>query len=139
MFDTPDLAPCCLAPIVTIGISVLIYNLGQAFDYLGGEKPEWSWRRLVSVIAILGALVAGTLTFALGIGERNPAPLFKPTTNNIAGTRILSANLTDRLPQPANMPSPAKEIIFYADGTFQANEIPDLWSYTDRANQNHIE
>ena len=142
MFDTPDLAPLCFAPFVAIVGGFLVYGIGLFIGVFvekkTGKKPS-GWKSIVLGLSIGLAPVICIASVALEIGAFDPAPWFKPTANNIVGTWILSADPTDELPKPANFQPPARELVFDNDGTFQANEIPDMWSYTDISELNHVD
>jgi hypothetical protein len=136
MFDTPDLGPCCIAPWIAILAAVLILGIGPIIELKLRKK---GFNRLWSpLIALLMAPIVCVVSVNLDIGAMDPAPWFEPAANDIAGEWELDAAPTDDLPKSAQVPEPAKELVFYKDGIFNANEIPDLWSYTDPSKLNHV-
>jgi hypothetical protein len=142
MFDTPDLMPLCLAPFIAVFIGVLVlaggFVFGRYVEKEVGKQAKW-WRVLVIILTIVIIPITCFVSVNLEIGARDSAPWFKPATRNIAGKWILAPDPTDNLPRPENLPNPARRLVFYKDGTFVAIEIPDMWSYTDMSELNHVE
>jgi len=139
MFDTPDLGPLCVAPFVAIGTGILVIVIGLISDVFIEKKTgkRLGWWLIIFITTFAIVPLACIVSTALDIGARDPAPWFKPSTNDIAGKWKLAAGFTDDLPK-SQASKPAKELVFYKDGTFKANGIPDLWSYTDLSNLNHV-
>jgi hypothetical protein len=141
MFDTPDLGPCLNAPFVAAFVAVLIYFIGSVIDTAieaktgkrrTGLKSSVRWLIVISFPFIC---VASAL---LEIGAYDPAPWFKPSSFDIVGEWVLAPDPTDELPKSKEDSLPSRKIVLNQDGTCRAEEIPDLWSYTDASKLEHV-
>ncbi len=141
MFDTPDLGPCCFAPFVAVFVAILIYFISSITDTAieaktGKRRAGLSgFVRWFIVITFPFVCVASAL---LEIGAQDPAPWFMPTTYDIVGEWTLAPDPTDEVLKSRQEPLPSRKIVLNQDGTCRAEEIPDLWSYTDASNLNQV-
>jgi hypothetical protein len=127
---------------VAIFSGFLIYGLGQVTGFFvqrsTGKKPD-RWAGAVKWLSISFVPVACLASLILEIGAFDPAPWFKPTNRDIVGTWVLTADPTDEIRNASQSAlHPARELVFDANGAFQANGIPDLWSYTDFSKQDQV-
>ncbi len=141
MFDTPDLGPLFVAPEVAIWsagvLSIVGLAVGLMIEKVAGKRPAW-YGPLIVVLVLVSVPFTCFASVALEIGVRDPALWFKPTTEDIVAKWTLLPHLTDAYQNSGQGSLPAKELVFYKDGTFQANGIPDMWSYYDISNLKHV-
>jgi hypothetical protein len=126
MFDTPDLAPCCIAPWIAILVAVLILGIGPIIE-LKLRKKGFA-RLWTPSIALLIIPIVCWVSVSLRIGELDPTPWMKPTNRDIVGTWHLSPDTIKDLLEENTLPVLDHELVFKEDGTFHFNNIPNLWS-----------
>lgn len=141
MFDTPDFSAWCLAPFVAACVGLLIYFIGSivatAIEAKTGKRRT-RLNAIVRSLIIIGVPVTCFASVALEIGVRDPAPWFRPSSNDIVGEWRLSVDPTDKFLESTQLPLPARKTMFFEDGTFRVEGIPDLWSYTNLSALDHV-
>ncbi|MBI4672375.1 MAG: hypothetical protein HY741_12020 [Chloroflexi bacterium] len=130
MFDTPDLMPLCVAPILALTVGALVYVLGKALKKMiekrtGEDQPLMDFITLLSVVIVVP--VACYASLALEIGIRSPAPWIQPSTNDIVGKWELSKGSAETLQKTFHVVSTEGELVFNQDGTFQLKSMPTFW------------
>jgi hypothetical protein len=130
MFDTPDLAPLCIAPFVAILIGFLVYGSGSVIKWFIETRTgkPLSWLKSVTLItAIIIVPVACVASVLLNIGALDPLPWFKPTPKNVIGEWQLASSTVDALEHWENYPVQQHMLVFKDDGTFTMNNVPNFW------------
>jgi hypothetical protein len=141
MFDAPDLGPCLFAPFVAVFVGILIYFtgsvVGTAIEAKTG-KHHAGFKVFIRWFIVITFPFVCVASIFLEIGVFDPAPWFMPSRFDIVGEWMLAPDPTDELPRSKQEPLPSKKIVLNQDGTCRAEEIPDMWSYTDAAQLNHV-
>lgn len=137
MFDTPDLAPLCLAPFIGVFIGFFAYLVGPVIGSFIEKKTnkQYSWIRPSLLFSfLLIAPIACFASVALEIGSFLPAPWFKPLNNSIVGHWELSSDTVEYIQDHYNLSVQAHELVFNRDGTFHLINAPTFWGFLDTDN-----
>jgi hypothetical protein len=130
MFDTPDLGPLFLAPLVGLTVGVVVFAL------ISKVTKAWRSRRwlLAAIPALVITPIAALASFTLRLGEGDPTPWFQPRAQDVVGTWHLTTDTSIYLRLFAGYTPPSHSLDFHEDGTFTLSRVPNFWvNLTDPA------
>ncbi len=128
MFDSPDLTPGCVGPLIGLAVGSIVLVLGMLIEkrlFKGTTKYALS-----AALALLAGIAVCCEAIGLNLGSSVSYPLLI-TSPDVAGQWYVSPDTVTYLQRRGYSVAADNELVFNNDGTFRMRNIPKLWSHID--------